>query len=417
MQALIHSLTAPLTLTRCSLPSRVIRSAAHEGLADAEGAPLPALASFYMDMVWDLPGTVVTGACAVSREGRAVHPGQAGIWEDSLIAPWRAIVNSVRRASPGSRLFMQLAHAGALTTKRVTGLPVKGAGLSIFGPYRQMVWPMSEADANRAALDFAQAAKRAQEAGFDGVQIHAGHGGLIHQFLSPYVNTRRNTYKDRGLLLEQTVAAVREACGPDYPLLLKASWADDQGLTPRDVLPALLRVADEIDAVEASYGSSHIPLNIARGEYPVREAMAADPFLNKLPWPVKALWKLLALPRKRKLLKPFTHCYNLQGAKVLSDTLSIPVIPSGGIHNLADMRRCLEEGFQAVALGRPLIAEPDLMPKLARGDWQRSRCIVCNVCAVRSLSHDRLRCYRPRALQLGLGEGAQFRAVSKTDSL
>ena len=404
MQALIKSLMEPLVLKRCVLPSRIIRSATYEGMADGEGIPQPGMASLYMDMVWDTPGTLITGICAVSREGRTMHPGQAAIWDDSLIAPWRSVVETVRRASPGTKLFMQLAHAGRQTLKRVTKLPVKGAGVKTCGSFRQMTRPMSEADARGAIADFAAAARRAMVAGFDGVQLHAAHGYLIHQFLSPQTNSRRNIFKDKGLFLEETVEAVRAACGPEFPVLLKVSWADDRGLTPRDILPAVARVADELDAVEVSYGSMEVPLNIFRGEFPMQAALAVNPCLKVLPWPLKLIWKHFVFPRKREEFKPFTHCYNLPGAKVLSDSLSIPIIPVGGIHNLADMRQCLEEGFPAVALSRPFVAEPDLLPRLARGDWERSRCIVCNMCAIHCDSNEGLRCYRPRAIHYGLGE-------------
>lgn len=402
MEALVNSLMQPLVLKRCVLPSRIIRSATFEGMADESGAPSAALAFLYLDMVWDIPGTLITGICAVSREGRTMYPGQAAIWDESLVAPWSAVVDTVHRASPGTRLFMQLGHAGRQTLKRATGLPVKGAGIQASSYFRQMTRPMSEQDARNAIIDFALAAKRAQAAGFDGVQLHAGHGWLIHQFLSPRTNTRKNAFGDKGLFLEETVRAVREVCGEGFPVLLKVSWADDRGLSPRDVLPALLRVAGDLDAVEASYGSMEVPFNIFRGDFPVSAALAVNPFLKKLPWPAKVLWKNCIYPRRKKECKPFAHCYNLSGAQVLSDVLPVPVIPVGGIHNLEDMRRCLESGFPAVALGRPFIAEPDLVPRLARGDWQRSRCTVCNLCAVHCDSGERLRCYRPRAVHFGL---------------
>ena len=401
MQALIESLMQPLPLKRCVLPSRVIRSATYEGLADAQGAPLPGLASLYMDMVWQMPGTLITGLCAVSREGRTMYPAQAAIWDDSLIAPWRSVVDTVREASPGTRLFMQLAHAGRQTSSKATGLPVKGAGVKPCGYFRQMTRPMSAEDARQAVGDFATAARRARAAGFDGVQLHAAHGYLIHQFLSPRINTRKNAYKDTGLFLEQIVMAVREACGADFPVLLKVSWADDQGMSPRDILPALARVADEVDAVEVSYGSMEVPFNIIRGQFPVAAVLSVNPFLKGLPLPLKMLWKLFAYPRMRKACKPFTHCYNLPGAQFLRDMLPVPVIPVGGIHSLDDMRCCLDQGFPAVALSRPFIAEPDLLPRLARGDWERSRCIVCNMCAVNCDSDGPLLCYRPRVGLLG----------------
>lgn len=396
MRSVIEQLISPLTLRRCVLPSRVIRSATYEGMADADGVPHQMLARCYLDIVGEKAGTIITGFCAVSPEGRAMHPGQAAIWDDAYIQPWREIVNAVRRQSPQTRLFMQIAHAGRQTLRRVTGLPVKGAGTKRCTYFRQAARPMDGGDIQRAVADYAAAGKRAQEAGFDGVQIHAAHGYLIHQFLSPHTNKRTDAYRDNGRFLEECVRAVREACGPDFPLLIKVCWADDRGLVPGHVIPALRRVERELDAVEVSYGTMEYALNIIRGGCPVEVLLAVNPLFSGIPDIFKTLWRRVVYPLKRGQFKAFTHGYNIGGAERLRDALTIPVIPVGGIHSLEDMRDCLARGFPALALCRPFVAEPDLMARLAGGAWSRSHCSACNLCTIHCDSVIPLRCHGRR---------------------
>ncbi len=393
--ALKDALLQPLPLARCTLPHRILRSATYEGMADPQGMPLPVLAGLYRDLVREVPGTLVTGFCAVSRQGRAMHPGQTGIWEDAHIGAWRVIADAVHAISPETKLFMQLAHTGRQTVRKRTGLPVKGASSRRCTYFRQQVSPLDEDEAHGVIRDFAAAAWRAREAGFDGVQLHAAHGYLIHQFLSPHTNARADAFGERGLFLELAVRAVREACGPDFPILLKVSWADDRGLAPDQVIPALQKVEGELDAVEVSYGTMEYALNIIRGACPIDVVLTHNPLFSGIPGPLKALWKRFVFPLKRRRFLPFSPCYNVPGALLLRKALSVPVIPVGGIHSLDHMRVCMEEhGFPAVSLCRPFICEPDLTARLTRGEWTRSRCTTCNLCTVYCDSDIPLRCHR-----------------------
>ena len=394
MPGIIHALMQPLTLARITLPHRILRSATYEGMADPDGLVRTGLADLYSDLVREIPGTIITGFCAVSHQGRAMHPGQAGIWDDKHIRPWRAVTEAVRQAGPGTKLFMQLAHTGRQTLARRTGLPVKGASDKRCSYFRQTVSPLTEKETHAAIRDFATAAVRAAEAGFDGVQLHAAHGYLIHQFLSPHTNKRSDAFRDRGLFLKLTVSAVREACGPDFPILLKISWADDRGLTPDQVIPALQAVEHDLDAVEVSYGTMEYALNIIRGDCPIDAIFKVNPLFSGIPGPLRALWKTLVFPFKRRQFRPFSPRDNLEGALRLRDALSVPVIPVAGIHSLEDMRVCLEDhAFPAVALCRPFISEPDLLARLSRGEWRSSRCTVCNLCTAYCDSEKPLRCW------------------------
>ena len=122
--------------------------------------------------------------------------------------------------------------------------------------------------------EFVAAAKRAQQAGFDGVQLHAAHGYLIHQFLSPHVNTRRDAWgQDRFAFLRNIITGIRSGCGPSYPIFAKISAGDGY---LRGVTPALAaQYAGEMEregvaALEVSFGTMDEALNIFRGAIPNR---------------------------------------------------------------------------------------------------------------------------------------------------
>ena len=193
---------------------RIIRSATLENFADEEGVPDPALAvPLYAAL--SAP-TVITGFMAVSPDGRAMQPRQAGMWNDAQRDAWARIVAEVRRARPQVRLIAQLAHAGLQTTRPGALSPSGGRS-----PYfRNRSRAMTADDIRRVADDFAPAAARARQAGFDGVQIHAAHGYLVHQFLSPATNRRRDEWGDPGRFLADILRAVRE-----MPYVLKVNNA------------------------------------------------------------------------------------------------------------------------------------------------------------------------------------------------
>lgn len=392
MSELLDFIFSPLELKRLRLPSRLIRSATYEGLADSGGRPQAQLANLYRRLCAETPLTIISGFCAVSQQGRAMHPFQGMIGEDGHIAAWKRVVGA-SRANAETRLIMQLAHTGRQTLSRATGRPVVGASGRACSYFRQKTRPLLSSEIYEIADDFASAAFRAGEAGFDGVQIHAAHGYLIHQFLSERTNNRQDRWSEPGLFLKEVVLAVRRRCGPQFPILLKVSYSDDYGLETETLIKALLPLEAELEAVEVSYGTMEHALNIIRGACPIDEILRLNPMFNKIPRPLKSLWKTLIFPFKDRAHRPYRPLYNLPGAAALKERLQIPVIPVGGIQSLADMDECRRQGFEALALCRPFIAEPDLAAALRAGRWRSSLCRRCNLCTVNCDNAVSLRCY------------------------
>ena len=216
-------------------------------------------------------GLVLTEATAVSPEGR-ISPVDTGIWNDEQRDAWSRIVDFVH--GQGATAGMQLAHAGRKASTRPPfegrgPVPVEEGGWETVGPsavaFPGLVEPreLTVAEIDQVVEDFARAARRALEAGFDLLEIHAAHGYLMHQFLSPLSNQRQDEYggsfDNRARLVLRVVEAVRSVVPDSMPLLVRLSatdWVED-GWTADDsvALARLLREAG-VDLVDVSSGGN-----------------------------------------------------------------------------------------------------------------------------------------------------------------
>jgi 2,4-dienoyl-CoA reductase-like NADH-dependent reductase (Old Yellow Enzyme family) len=387
----------PLALRNALLPNRFVRSATYEGLGAPDGHPLPALGELYAGLVSGGVGTVISGFAFVSQSGRAMQPGQCGIHVDNMVDPWSTVVARVRSVSPDARLFLQLAHAGRQTRQEATGLPVVGVSRRACRYFRSHPHVLADADIEGIVDDFAQAARRARAAGFDGVQVHAAHGYLVHQFLSPWTNLRRDRWADRPLFLEEVIRRIRGVCGDGFAVLVKLSWSEDRhpGITLDDTRRTLARLERlDVDAVEVSVGTMEEPLNIIRGACPVAAILDVNPLFARIPRPLRALWTRFCLPAHLRRQIPFSEGYNLEAAVTLARATRVPIFAVGGLRSVATMREALARGVAAVSLCRPLIRTPDLPRRVREGLATHSTCSNCNLCTVHCDGPHPLRCRR-----------------------
>lgn len=337
------------TIQNLNLRNRFVRSATWEGMADEQGAPTPELNQLMADLAQGEVGLIISGHAYVSPEGQA-SPWQMGAHSEELLPKLAQMPKAVHAA--GGSIALQLAHAGAY------GMAPEGTiGPSDIANHEGKVSKaMTTEDIQRVVAAFADAAALAKQAGFDAVQIHAAHGYLLSQFLSPHYNRRKDEYggslENRARMVLEVLAAVRQAVGDDYAVLIKLNSDDfiEGGLTVEDMLQVaeFLEQAG-IDAIEISGGT---------------------------------IWGPSQYHAVRSAPEALTHkAYYRKAARLCKAFVRVPVILVGGIRSLAVAEELLTEGAaDYIALCRPLIREPDLIKRWAAGDREPSGCESENAC-------------------------------------
>ncbi len=389
----------PITIGSVSVPNRVVKSAMAEGQADELGRPKPELIKMYARWARGGVGLAITGMANV-RPGYSFGK-EIGLYDDTLIDPLRALTDASHEH--GGRIFAQLCHAPPQIPR------AKAQRLGSVGPSAGFCltnWlfhrPISSADLTQLTHEFGAAARRARQAGFDGIQLHAAHGYLLSRMLSPRLNRRSDrwggSFEGRLRLLEEVYQRIRQEVGPDYPVTIKLNAHD--GRRPGLDLDTSLRIAKQlqawgIDAIEVSAGIGDVGLGCYpnRGEVPVDEGKS---FLRReLPF-MRPLVPLLG-PVIRLMTRSIRfqqEAYFRPLAEAFAQALHVPIICVGGIRSRAVAEDILQSTpIAMVSLARPLIRQPAL-PR----DWQRGRnltaqCASCNRCFVRLGLDDPLRCW------------------------
>lgn len=346
------SLFEHMPINGMALRNRFVRSATWEGLATNDGASTPPLDAMMAELAAGGVGLIISGYTYVSREGKDA-PGQLGVCSDEQIPGLARMARAVHAA--GGSMALQLAHAGCFSDRALTGLEPMGPSPleTDDGPVGRA---MSGDELTAVTRAFAAAAVRAQTAGFDAVQVHAAHGYLLSQFLSPYFNRRTDGYGDdveqRARLLLEVVAAVRDAVGQGYPVLVKMNAEDflPGGFSVDDMLrvAGMLETAG-VDAIELSAGTG--------------------------------LPEGLSFSRVGRPAPGEPEAYYEAAARRFKESVRMPLMLVGGIRTLETAERLVAEGAtDYVALSRALIREPGLSERWRAGDTAPARCISGNGC-------------------------------------
>lgn len=384
------------------LSNRLIRSATYEGRCDRFGFPDASYQDLYAELARNEVGAMITGFAYITNAGRAMQPKQAGIENESKIPFYIEVTNQVHKF--GSRIFMQLAHAGRQTSPEATGEEVLGASDKISRYFNHRPHSIETSEALEIVERFANAALFARRGGFDGIQLHAAHGYLIHQFLSPSTNKRTDFLGiDQRIrlgtrFLDLLIERIRQKCGPQFPLLVKISGGGDEpdGFT-EDQLISLIHFLNgkRIDAIEISYGTMDNPLNIFRGHsFPMDAILQHNPRYRVKHKILRAMWKKLAAPHILRKVKPFTPAYNLPYAELAKRHTDIPILCVGGFRGGREIEAAISSRkADFIALCRPFICEPDFVQRLKADRNYVSRCISCNLCAVLCDTPNPTRCH------------------------
>ena len=274
---------------------------------------------------------------------------------------------------------MQLVHVGGQTNSAIAGSrPVAPSAIAT-AQFPETPAELSLEEIAELIALFSAGAARAREYGFDAVQLHASHGYLINQFLSPLTNRREDRYggsvENRCRFLMEVYRGVRSAVGNEFPVLVKLNAADnlEGGLEPADALYAAkaLDVAG-IDAIEVSAGT---PSSGDRS--PVRVGITT-----------------------REL-----EAYNLPLAVLIKNAVKCPVMVVGGIRSFEVAEGIIRRGeADYVAMSRPFIREPDLSLRWQGGNRERAKCISCNGCFKPGLKEGGIYCVVEKIEREGKGK-------------
>ena len=333
------------------LANRFIRSAACEWMAERDGTCTQRLIDTMVQLAAGGVGLIITGHVYVQKSGRA-SPWQLGIYDDALITGLREMAQAVHNKA--GRIFVQLAHAGPHADPKLTG-ETPHAPSVVKGRTHSTCREMTQKDIRDLIEAFGLAAKRAKSAGYDGVQIHAAHGYLLSQFLSPAFNKRADRYggsvENRVRILLEVLQSIRKHVGRDYPVTVKINCRDfiEDGLELEDSLKAGMMLKEEgIDAIELSGG--------------IRETCRLN-------------------PSRTGILSEKDEAYFREEARAFKESINLPLILVGGIRSFHLAERLVKTGTaDYISMSRPFIREPDLINRWKSGDLRRAACISDNKC-------------------------------------
>ena len=369
----------PFNIGPVTLRNRIIRSAAFENMADGN-SPSQDLYDYHVAVARGGVGMTTLAYAAVSRSGLSFD-GQ--LWMREEIVPGlKRITDAVHEA--GAKCSIQLGHCGNMTHRATCGCMPVGAssGFNLYSPTFVRALKAEEIDA--LVEDFGHAVELARDAGFDCVEIHAGHGYLISQFLSPYTNHRHDEYggslENRMRLMQRVIRRVMEAAGDDMGVVVKMNMHD--GFRGGMQEEECLEVARELErlgvhAIVLSAGFvSKAPMEVMRGAMPLRTMTHyMDP---------RKFWWLRALVRVfgRMMIPtvPYKEAYFLEDALKFRAAVRLPLIYVGGMVSLQKMEEVLAAGFSGLQMARALIRDTGFVNKLQSGETDRSSCGHSNYC-------------------------------------
>jgi 2,4-dienoyl-CoA reductase-like NADH-dependent reductase (Old Yellow Enzyme family) len=390
MSAADSPIFSPVRIGPVTLRNRVIRSAAFENMAYGN-KPSRDLMDYHVAVARGGVGMTTLAYASVCRSGLSFD-GQLWMREE-IVPALREITDAVH--AQGAKASIQLGHCGNMTHRSTCGCMPVGAsgGFNLYSP--TFVRALREDEIEALVEDFGHAVELARKAGFDCVEIHAGHGYLISQFLSPYTNHRRDRFggslENRMRFMQMVIRRVMQAAGDDMGVLVKMNMHD--GFRRGMQRAECLEVARELErlgvhAIVLSAGFvSKAPMEVMRGAMPIR-TLAYYMDMRKFWW-LKAMLRLVG----RIIIPtvPYRDAYFLEDAKEFRAAVSLPLVYVGGMVSRASMEEALGAGFDALQMARALVRDTDFVNKLRSGEVERSECRHSNYCIGRMYSLE-MRC-------------------------
>lgn len=367
----------PAKLGPLTLRNRVIKAATFEARTP-DALVTDDLIEYHRLPAADGVAMTTVAYCAVSPGGRT---GGNQIWMRPHAVPGlRRLTEAIH--AEGAAISAQIGHAGPVADAR-SNQATALAPVRFFNPIAmRFAQKATREDIDDVLAAHAHAARLAVDAGFDAVEIHLGHNYLASAFLSPLLNRRDDEFggslQNRAKVARGLVMAVRRAVRQQVAVTAKLNMTDGirGGITVDEALTTARWLQDDggLDAIELTAGSSLVnPMYLFRGDAPVKEFAAA--FKPPLRWGIRMTGHRFFREY------PYRDAYLLREARLFRAELTIPLILLGGITNRTTMDLAMAEGFEFVAMARALLAEPDLVNRIAaEGSQVRSACTHCNQC-------------------------------------
>ncbi len=353
-----YTLFSPGRIGRLMLKNRLVRSATWDPCILPERRMTAEVVDVYRELAMGGVGLIITGGLPVASKGKPFADSPDTLlylYDDLSVEGIPRLVQAVHQAAPDCKIVAQLetGHLG----KAPSAIP------SPFGD--DPLEPFTGEEIRAITASFVQAIIAARADGFDGVQLHAAHGGFLSRFLSPYSNRRTDEYggsvHNRARIVREIVRGAREEVG-DFPILIKMNGTDYvEGGIDRDNLPALAQEIEAagVDAVEVSGGMWDC-------------LVRSEAELGFRPGPSPEAHTRIARPEQQSYFLPYAEALDL----------SIPIILVGGNRDVERVEAILRGGtVDFIGLCRPLISEPDLPLRWLEGLGKSGTdCISCNAC-------------------------------------
>lgn len=378
-------LFTPSKIGPLTLRNRTIRAAAFESMCPSN-APSDMLHDYHAAVAAGGIGMTTLAYAAVTQSGLSF---ERQLWmRPDIIPGLKKITDAIHRE--GAAASVQLGHCGNMSHKSICGCTPLSAssGFNIYSP--TLVRGMQQSEVNAMPKAFGQAVHLAREAGMDAVEIHAGHGYLISQFLSPYTNHRKDKYggslQNRMRFMQMCMDEVMKAAGQDIAVLVKMNMRDGfkGGMELDETLEVARTLQNEcgVHALILSGGFvSRAPMYVMRGAMPIRTMAHYMP----------AGWLPVALRIAGRFMiptEPFKEAYFLEDALKFRAALTMPLVYVGGLTTRPKIDEVLNDGFEFVSMARALLNDPAFVNRMKEDEQARCDCGHSNYCIARMYSRE-----------------------------
>lgn len=383
-------LFTPVTFGPLTLRNRTIRSAAFESMCP-QGMPSQELLEYHRSVAAGGIGMTTVAYAAVTQSGLSFD---RQLWLRPAIIPLLQELTAGIH-NEGAAAGIQIGHCGNMSHENICmETPISASsGFNIYSPTR--VRGMNASEIPVMAKAFGNAVNLAREAHFDAVEVHAGHGYLISQFLSPYTNHRKDEYggslENRMRFMTLVMKEVMKAAGNDMAVFVKMNMRDGfkGGMEVEESIQVARRLLDlGVHGIVLSGGFvSKAPMYVMRGAMPIRSmAHYMDCWWLKYGVRMFGKWMIPSVP--------FREAYFLEDALKFREALpDAPLIYVGGLVSREKIDEVLNEGFSAVQMARALLNEPGFVNRMAQEENARCNCCHSNYCIARMYSIE-MACHR-----------------------